>query len=450
MDVLGLTSTVPSATQTPIPVHSRLLRRFSEAVIFEEALSTACQKDPVSLGKAPVEPHVDPSDDAERAFKSYVNKLAHVCDKRRGGTTVTGIAILQDAEHIYYFIGSNKRSTADLAQMEEFLHPLFRLVQSPQPCSADNASFFASILHHIIRFNRRRIQTYLNQLYKHIGLCVSSLESEHVQASWTVKSGQLKTSLIELGSRISRLESKTLPENGEEEISSLADIIMFIHDMHIRGHGERSRLRAYHVSTQSIISAHNCWPHLFEDVRIVTVPSSTPYLNPLIKGKTVTASQMLGRMVAPTEIELRRAEAKQLERFGLDNIFHTACNAESFTPLVHGEVLVHDFVSTYLLENPDTSYCHGLRYVGSSKPTCRLCSYYFYEVGDVGVRESHGNLYSRWRAPDVFDEEAAKRRDGILNAMVEMIRKDALRTLSSKLPRGLQRKLQLLPCQLII
>ncbi|KXJ85013.1 hypothetical protein Micbo1qcDRAFT_224968 [Microdochium bolleyi] len=149
-----------------------------------------------------------------------------------------------------------------------------------------------------------------------------------------------------------------------------------------------------------------------------------------------TASEMLGRMVPAAEVELRQAEARALKPFGLDAFLIEAYKQESFTPLVHGEVLVHNFVRTYLLENQDVTYWNNWRYAGSSKPTCRLCAYYFSEITDVTVRESHGNLYAKWRAPDVYDEAGAQRRDEILSAIAKLIRQDALRTLSSKLPRG--------------
>lgn len=197
-----------------------------------------------------------------------------------------------------------------------------------------------------------------------------------------------------------------------------------------------ARLRAYHVSTRSIISAHKFWPQLFDDAQVIAVPSSKPHPNPLQKTRMATASDMLGRMVGPEEVDLRLADAQALEQFGLNALLLAACSHKLFTPIVHSEVLVYDFVRTYLLENRDVMYWNNWRYVGSSKPTCRLCAYYFSQITDVKVRESHGNLYAKWRAPDVYDEAGVQRRDDILNAIVRLIRQDALRTLESRLPQG--------------
>ncbi|KXJ88958.1 hypothetical protein Micbo1qcDRAFT_196887 [Microdochium bolleyi] len=436
---------MPSATQTPIPLPPKLMRRFYEAVKFEEALSKACEQDPISLGKTSTDPPVDPSDDAEKAYKSYVNKLAHVCDTKRGGSTVTGIAILQDVDGVVYVIGSNDRTSTDLTELSKFVRSLFDLVQNP----------FTRIFHHIIEHNQPRIRTYLNCLTKEIEICLESMKD---QARRTVNQEHLKESLIELQNCVAHAQ-RAIHEQIEERINACADVIMYIHDIQTKGHGEdmflasreatinpskpwrqlrhsMARLKAYHVSTHSIISAHRCWPQLFDGARIIAVPSSTSYPNPLKKNKMATAHDMLGRMVPPEEVELRRADAQTMQRFGLDKILLEACGQKTFTPLVHGEVLVHDFVRAQLLEDENLTYWNNWRYVGSSKPTCRLCAYYFSQITDVMVRESHGNLYAKWRAPDVHDAGGARQREKILNSIVTLIRQDALRTLASKLPRG--------------
>lgn len=176
-----LTNTVPASPLNPIPVRPKLRRRFFEAVKFEEALSRACELDPISLGRVSVDPPHDPSDDAEQAYKSYVNKLAHVCDTKRGGTTVTGVAILQDVDRVIYVIGSNERSPADLADLVQFVNSLFDLAQSAQ---------FTDIFHHILKHNRPRIRSYLSRMPDEIDKCVASLSNMPVQARRAVGPGE--------------------------------------------------------------------------------------------------------------------------------------------------------------------------------------------------------------------------------------------------------------------
>ncbi|KAH7024412.1 uncharacterized protein B0I36DRAFT_250426, partial [Microdochium trichocladiopsis] len=443
-----------------IPVSPKRLRRFYEAVKFEEALSEACLKSPNSPGRVPSDPPPDRSYDPEGGFRFFINKLAHVCDIHRGGSTVTGIAVLQDFDGVRYFIGSNERSEIDLAKVEEFLRSLFRLLRGTrrhgEPLNSD--PLFVSIFHHIINFNQPRIRKYLDWLTRQIPSCLSSLQRDFAQVSDTSEP-DLRAFLVELQSLVTRFEDARVRDH-VKGIRCCASIIEYVDAQRAKSMSgiilamsrentinpattwcdlrhNMARLKAYNVSTKSIISAYNFWPELFqEDIHMEMVPSSRPHPNPLRRLDT-TAAAMLGRMVADdAEIELRRAEAEQLKQFNLDGILHKACARKSFTPLVHGEVLVHDAARTYLLENPGVTYWKNWRFVGSSKPTCRLCSYYFSCINDVTVRESHRILYSRWRVPDVFDERAAKARDEILDSIAKKIRQDALQTMRSKLPQG--------------
>lgn len=198
-----------------------------------------------------------------------------------------------------------------------------------------------------------------------------------------------------------------------------------------------ARLRAYHVSAETLIWSANRWPQIFDSPRVTVVPSSTPILCPLPKPEIMTVEQIIGRMAGnAVDIAARRADADQLQHFNLDERLREACSNEEFQPIVHAEVLVHDKVRTYLAENPGVTYWNGWNYIGCSKPTCRLCKYYFDEVNDVSVREQHGNLYSRWRLPDVYNKADTIRRRDLMNNIVAKVRRDAWRTLRSRLPQG--------------
>jgi len=172
--------------QDPIPVPPKFLRRFTEAVVFEKALRKACESDPEYLGNASAEPFVDPSDDAEKAFKSYVNKLAHVCDTKRGGETVTGVAILQDVDRVVYVVASNERSHSALEKLARFIHSLFELVRGVDPP-------FTQVFHHVLGNNLPRIKCYLNNIAKKIDFCVSNVSHMPRQENNTVNSGELST-----------------------------------------------------------------------------------------------------------------------------------------------------------------------------------------------------------------------------------------------------------------
>lgn len=84
-------------------------------------------------------------------------------------------------------------------------------------------------------------------------------------------------------------------------------------------------------------------------------------------------------------------------------------------------------------------FFEGYRYIGCSKPTCRLCHYYLNATGDaIETRQTHRNLYANWRAPDVLrtggaqQSRAEKRREDLLNTVVKSLRKDTQRVLTDK------------------
>lgn len=207
------------------------------------------------------------------------------------------------------------------------------------------------------------------------------------------------------------------------------------------------RLLNYFEAAQTLVEARSQsrWEPLFYEFEVVCIPSSQPIPNPIAR-KSVTAAAILGRMTPSFEtanLEAYKHAAADLQQFKLDEKIRLQTNSRSFHPIVHAEVLVHESI----VNDPDVSDLHpskffeGYRYIGASKPTCRLCHYYFLALREniIQVRQTHRNLYANWRAPDVYHgqaeihgDTAAKRRDVILNNMVRSIRKDTYRTLSDK------------------
>lgn len=196
------------------------------------------------------------------------------------------------------------------------------------------------------------------------------------------------------------------------------------------------RLHSYHLAVETMLRARRLWDRLWHDIKVTVIPSAAVIPHPLHK-KRPNAHEIIGRMTSVEELnEKYRLQAAKLQERGLDENILAECNSSSQTHTVHAEVLVLDFVLGYL-RNPDTGFWNSWRYIGSSKPTCRLCNYYFMaHPSGVQVRESHNNLYPHWRAPDVFDENTMKATENILNAVILKTRADALRSLESQTSLG--------------
>jgi hypothetical protein len=197
------------------------------------------------------------------------------------------------------------------------------------------------------------------------------------------------------------------------------------------------RLHSYYLAVETIIRANKFWDRLFHDIKVTVIPSARVIPHPL-SGRRPNAHEIMGRMSSSKEIiERHRSMAVELQKHGLDEKILTECNDLSQTHMVHAEVLVLDYLLSYLHGSSDADFWNDWRYIGSSKPTCRLCHYYFIEhPGGVQVRESHKNLYPHWRVPDVFDENAMKSTTSILNAINQRTREDAIRSLEDQISQG--------------
>jgi hypothetical protein len=177
------------------------------------------------------------------------------------------------------------------------------------------------------------------------------------------------------------------------------------------------------------------WPNLFQNVAIYFLSSSRPIENPLRK-KSLLADSIVGRMASDKDqILMFRDFAKTLQTFDLDARIKEEYTKASFKPTVHSEVLLLNWVSNQGEVVP-SRFFNDWMYIGSSKPTCKLCDYYFLEHGtNVEHRTSHTNLYPSWRVPDVFPyqgAEAIKARRDLSQRVLQRIRNDAFDIVEKK------------------
>ncbi|RYP03221.1 hypothetical protein DL765_010566 [Monosporascus sp. GIB2] len=197
------------------------------------------------------------------------------------------------------------------------------------------------------------------------------------------------------------------------------------------------RLYSYRMAAEMIVKSTERWPELFVDFTVVSVPSSRHMAKP-IPTSELTAADIVRNMI-PEEEDPRGylSQVEVMQKFGLDKLIQDQVRRPSFRPYVHAEVLVHGHLLRRGISHP-RNFWHGWKYIGSSKPTCRLCDYYFIAHQDnVQVRKSHKNLYPNWRLPDVFENEgddAIRRQLQLLENITGNVRNDAKRTLEEKRP----------------
>jgi hypothetical protein len=189
-----------------------------------------------------------------------------------------------------------------------------------------------------------------------------------------------------------------------------------------------SRILAYLQSTKFLLLAKEKWPSLFQNP-LVSFISSSGTINKPFRNNSLTAAGIVGRMTRKEKmIRIFRDFVQTLQAFDLDLRIKSEYEKDSFKPIVHSEILLHNWISNQggIISS---RFFNDWIYIGSSKPTCKLCDYYFQEhPSRVEHRASHGNLYPSWRVPDVFPyqgQESLDARQNMVDRVLQRVRKDA-------------------------
>ena len=205
-----------------------------------------------------------------------------------------------------------------------------------------------------------------------------------------------------------------------------------------------ARLYSYRDATEVIVDASRHSRELFHDFRVGSIASSDPMARPITGADRLTAAEIIRRMT-PRDEDARHdlLLAEEMQKFELDSIIHNETTRRSVAPIVHAEILVYDYLSRQDMTK-SSQFWNECKYIGSSKPTCRFCKYYFDSLphaDGVEVRSTHWNLYLNWRLPDLPWEHGATavgKQMLLLNQLTRRVRTDARRTLQQKVPRGKQ------------
>jgi hypothetical protein len=197
------------------------------------------------------------------------------------------------------------------------------------------------------------------------------------------------------------------------------------------------RILAYPQSVQFFLLVKNTWPQLFHGPEVSSVPSSAPIPKPF-RNKSLSADSIVGRMTGKEkQIQIFRNFVQTLQMFDLDDRIKAEYGKNTFRPIVHAELLLLNHLKTH--GGFDASrFFSGWMYIGSSKPTCKLCDIYFQESrSGVDRRPCHSNLYICWRVPDVFPsqgQEALHSRQVMVDRILQRVRGDAFEMVRQKVP----------------
>ncbi|KAL2143053.1 hypothetical protein VTI28DRAFT_393 [Corynascus sepedonium] len=174
------------------------------------------------------------------------------------------------------------------------------------------------------------------------------------------------------------------------------------------------RLLSYRYAAQTLVHAHRIWAdtELFRDFDIESLRSSNSYPSDALNLNPETAEAIITRApgCGPERLKVYKQHAADLQRYNLNARLEEQWNTK-LDPIVHAEMLLHDWLSRTEGGTQPGRFFQGWQYIGTSKPVCRLCQEYFNIIATpVRFRSGHPNLYLNWRLPDIYvdrDDEAS-------------------------------------------
>jgi hypothetical protein len=448
-----------------VPLPPSLRKRFYEPVILLDALRAVYKQDQ-SLTEPDLESGTGKS--LKQTYFCFLNKLSQICDSQKKedfGKTVSAIVVLEPGS-IEYRLASNKRDSRELDTATEYLTDILNVLGDVTDQQINDKAFMATvssgILRKILAFNRARVEVYLNELVEkdRLNFCIeSSATSETADGKSVAEALRSLQPHVQAARGASQLSNDDFVHHSEALLqtihqhyeSTLEDY------MKQRTRGDNNvvdspwndvrhalgRLLSYFIAIKVLITARRHWPRLFVDFVVTSIPSSQPQADPPDIRRN--ANGIINRMSRSKAIaDAYKQHAKHLQAHNLDGRIRDRVKPNRFQPIVHAEVNLLASV----LASQDAAARDGdgpLRffheaefgaYIGSSKPTCLLCWQYFQtHPSRVTCRESHGNLYFNWRAPDVTPDdgpEADQQRRDILEAMVKKVRDETIRAITER------------------
>lgn len=466
-----------------VELASRILHKFYEPIMLLEALKEPVGE-PVS---APSQSMRVDAEDPRQLYQAFVYKLAHVCDRERGGKTVTSVMILDtsnvstDETQFTYVFGVNQAEPQQVQQTAEFLQTILHKVGNAPPKSEAQARNAAEReLRQIVwRFNRPRVRFYLKSLRDRAELCLKQSLAEDKKEDQEIAKGLQDLLDLEdytdtdltpepeckwICHRSLRAAKLTIPDDkkckaidqqlanifSSKRLKDILNVRAAAGRVAMKGHTSMEcwsdlvhttqRILAYRSSVLYFFKARDEWPQLFQaNLRIFGLPSGGLQDTPR-RNKSFEAEGIVGRMTSnPKMLTIFKRFVQDMKILDLDTRVLEAYDSNT-EMAIHSEVLLHHWLLTDHGKgeiNP-SMFFNSWPYIGSSKPTCKLCKYYFEESrSGVEVRASHGNLYPKWRLPDVYDfegEGAVKRRQVILDRILQRVRTEVFNAIKKKSP----------------
>ena len=157
------------AAAIPIPMSPTVERQFYES----QLLLSALQKVRGDHSKRQ-NYHGELDQDATELRRSFVDKLAYICDFKKGASTVTALALQKNYQGVKFWLAANETVKG---KVKNFLLEILQLLKMRMSeVGASRKTTESQLLARIISFNKERLDYYWSALSTGLELCSERLE----------------------------------------------------------------------------------------------------------------------------------------------------------------------------------------------------------------------------------------------------------------------------------
>lgn len=198
------------------------------------------------------------------------------------------------------------------------------------------------------------------------------------------------------------------------------------------------RLNSYRQASEIIVNASERWSSLFNNFTVSYICSSRAKRVDVPVVLPYSTNEMIQAAFPGLDLSSYANDISELQRYGLDEEIRNQVQSMPLKTQVHCEVHLHNHLVKEDRAQPSDFWHHAM-FIATSKPTCRLCHYYFQDDdNDFQVQSPHMNLYAKWRLPDIDDneDEAAKaRHEELMEDILVNMQRDTLQVLRNQSPQ---------------
>jgi hypothetical protein len=155
------------AAATPVPISPIVERQFYESQLLLYMLGKVRGEHQKRQNY-----HGELDQDETELRRSFVDKLAYICDFKKGGSTVTALALQKTYQVVIFWLAANETVKPKVI---EFLRRVLQILKKVE-AEASRKATETRLLALMVPFNKDRLDYYWSALLKDRPLCVEHLE----------------------------------------------------------------------------------------------------------------------------------------------------------------------------------------------------------------------------------------------------------------------------------